>query len=55
MNSFHSCVCARTCTHGSDAQVSIPVLHSSACLIKLCTLNYSGATSIFMRILLDKR
>lgn len=34
---------------------SIPVLHSSACLLKICEMEYSGANSIFIRILLDKR
>lgn len=33
----------------------IPVLHSSACLLKICEMEYSGANSIFIRIFLDKR
>jgi essential nuclear protein 1 len=37
-------------------KVSIPSLHSAACLIKLAELSrYSGANSIFIRILLDKK
>ncbi|XP_055612353.1 bystin [Uranotaenia lowii] len=34
---------------------SIPVLHTSACLLKICEMEYSGANSIFIRIILDKR
>lgn len=34
---------------------TIPVLHASACLLKICEMEYSGANSIFIRILLDKR
>jgi essential nuclear protein 1 len=34
---------------------AIPVLHASACLLKICEMEYSGANSIFVRILLDKR
>ncbi|XP_030378167.1 bystin [Scaptodrosophila lebanonensis] len=37
------------------ARNSIPVLHSSACLLKICEMNYSGANSIFIRYFLDKR
>jgi len=33
----------------------IPVLHSSACLLKICEMEYSGANSIFIRIFLEKR
>lgn len=33
----------------------IPVLHSSACLLKICEMEYSGANSIFVRIFLEKR
>uniref|UniRef100_U5EVH8 Putative cell adhesion complex protein bystin n=1 Tax=Corethrella appendiculata TaxID=1370023 RepID=U5EVH8_9DIPT len=33
----------------------IPVLHTSACLLKICEMEYSGANSIFIRIILDKR
>ncbi|GAM29411.1 hypothetical protein SAMD00019534_125870 [Acytostelium subglobosum LB1] len=38
------------------AKVSIPVLHSSVALIKLAGLTeYNGATSIFIRTLIDKK
>lgn len=36
-------------------KTSIPVLHASACLLKVCEMEYSGANSIFIRILLEKR
>ncbi|NXR53617.1 BYST protein, partial [Hippolais icterina] len=34
---------------------SIPVLHSSAALLKLAEMQYSGANSIFLRLLIDKK
>lgn len=37
------------------SKTSIPVLHASACLLKICEMEYSGANSIFIRILLEKR
>lgn len=37
------------------ARNQIPVLHSSACLLKICEMEYSGANSIFIRTFLDKR
>lgn len=37
------------------AKASIPQLHSAAALIKLATMPYSGAVSIFMRILINKK
>lgn len=37
------------------ARNQIPVLHSSACLLKICEMDYSGANSIFIRIFLEKR
>lgn len=37
------------------AHSSIPVLHSSACLLKICEMDYTGANSIFIRYFLDKR
>ncbi|XP_005175473.1 bystin-like [Musca domestica] len=37
------------------ARSSIPVLHSSACLLKICEMGYTGANSIFIRYFLDKR
>ncbi|XP_062507779.1 bystin-like [Corticium candelabrum] len=37
------------------SKTSIPVLHSAAALLKIAEMDYSGANSIFMRILLDKK
>lgn len=37
------------------ARNHIPVLHSSACLLKICEMDYSGANSIFVRFFLEKR
>ena len=37
------------------AKTSIPVLHSSAALLKIAEMEYSGANSIFLRTLLDKK
>lgn len=37
------------------AKNSIPMLHSAAALLKLVEMRYSGANSIFIRILLDKK
>lgn len=37
------------------ARNKIPVLHASACLLKICEMEYTGANSIFIRIFLDKR
>jgi essential nuclear protein 1 len=37
------------------AKVSIPSNHSSAALLKLAEMPYSGSTSIFIRILLNKK
>ncbi|NXV08096.1 BYST protein, partial [Cettia cetti] len=34
---------------------SIPVLHSSAALLKLAEMQYNGANSIFLRLLIDKK
>ncbi|CAG8459531.1 6220_t:CDS:2 [Cetraspora pellucida] len=36
-------------------KVSIPMLHSSAALLRLAEMEYTGPTSIFIRILLDKK
>jgi len=36
-------------------KVSIPALHSAVALLKLAEMEYSGANSIFIRILLDKK
>ncbi|KAJ6262849.1 Bystin [Drechslerella dactyloides] len=37
------------------ARVSIPVLHSAAALQRLCDMDYTGPTSIFIRVLLEKK
>lgn len=34
---------------------SLPVLHSAAALLRLAQMQYSGVTSYFIRILLDKK
>lgn len=36
-------------------KVSIPLLQSSAALLKLAEMPYSGANSVFIRVLLDKK
>uniref|UniRef100_A0A6M2DLN7 Putative cell adhesion complex protein bystin n=1 Tax=Xenopsylla cheopis TaxID=163159 RepID=A0A6M2DLN7_XENCH len=37
------------------ARNSIPMLHSSAALLKIAEMDYTGANSIFLRIFLDKK
>lgn len=37
------------------AKCSIPMLHSAATIIKLSEMEYTGANSIFLRTLLDKK
>lgn len=37
------------------ARNSVPVLHSSAALLKIAEMDYTGANSIFLRILFDKK
>ena len=37
------------------AKTSIPILHSSAALLKIAEMDYTGANSIFIRTLLDKK
>ena len=37
------------------SKCSLPVLHASAAIMKLCQLPYSGATSIFLKTLIDKK
>ena len=37
------------------AKTSIPMLHSSAAILKIAEMEYSGANSIFLRTLLDKK
>jgi len=34
---------------------SVPLLHSAAAIIKIAEMDYSGANSIFLRTLLDKK
>ncbi|KAI8062855.1 Bystin-domain-containing protein [Gongronella butleri] len=36
-------------------RVSIPVLHSSAALMRLAEMDYTGPNSLFIRVLLDKK
>ncbi|XP_070533790.1 bystin-like [Ptychodera flava] len=36
-------------------KVSIPVLHSSAAMLKIAEMDYNGANSIFLRLLLNKK
>ncbi|TIC24828.1 hypothetical protein E3Q11_03552 [Wallemia mellicola] len=37
------------------SKVSIPVLHSAAALLHLAEMDYAGPTSLFIRVLLDKK
>merc|ERR1712029_746682 len=37
------------------AKNSIPMMHSSAVMLKIAEMEYSGANSIFLRILFDKK
>jgi len=37
------------------AKCSIPILHSCAAIMKIAEMEYSGANSIFLRVLLDKK
>ncbi|KAJ2381562.1 snoRNA-binding rRNA-processing protein [Coemansia sp. RSA 2611] len=37
------------------SKVSVPVLHSAAALFQLAEMEYSGPTSLFIRVLLDKK
>jgi essential nuclear protein 1 len=37
------------------SKVSIPVLHSSAAILKIAEMDYSGANSLFLRVLLQKK
>ncbi|KAF8541374.1 Bystin-domain-containing protein [Trichophaea hybrida] len=36
-------------------RISIPVLHSSAALLHLCEMDYTGPTSVFIKVLIDKK
>lgn len=53
---------ARTCTLREAliissilVKTSVPMLHSSAALLKIAEMDYSGANSIFIRALIDKK
>lgn len=37
------------------SKLSIPALHSSAALLRLAEMDYTGPNSLFIRILLDKK
>lgn len=51
-----SCTLREAMIFGSVlAKVSIPMLHSAAALLRLASMPFSGATSIFIRVLLDKK
>ena len=36
-------------------RTSIPVLHSAAAMLKIAEMPYTGANSIFLRVMLDKK
>ncbi|CCJ28685.1 unnamed protein product [Pneumocystis jirovecii] len=55
-------ICESNCTLKEAAiigsvlsKVSVPVLHSAAALLRLSEMDFSGSTSLFIRILLDKK
>ena len=51
-----SCNLREACIIGSVlTKVSIPVIHSAACLLKLAEMRYTGANSLFIRVLLNKK
>ena len=37
------------------SKMSVPLLHASVALVKLCEIEYSGPTSYFIKILLNKK
>ena len=37
------------------AKNSVPVLHSAAAMLKIAEMPYTGASSMFLRVLLDKK
>ena len=37
------------------ARVSVPVMHAAAAMLKLSEMPYNGATSLFLRVLLNKK
>ena len=45
------------CSHASrlPRQVSIPVLHSAAALLRIAEMPYTGANTVFILTLLDKK
>ncbi|KAL0638945.1 snoRNA-binding rRNA-processing protein [Maublancomyces gigas] len=36
-------------------RISVPVLHSAAALLRLCEMEYTGPTSVFIKVLIDKK
>ena len=36
-------------------RVRIPMMHSAAAMVKIAGMEYSGATSLFLRVLIDKK
>ena len=55
-------LCQQQCTLKEAVIISsiinkctVPVLHSCAAILKLATMPYSGGTSVFLRVLLDKK
>ncbi|CUS13134.1 unnamed protein product [Tuber aestivum] len=36
-------------------RISVPVLHSAAALLRLCEMDYTGPTSVFIKVLIDKK
>lgn len=36
------------------SRTSVPILHSCACLLKICEMAYTGANSVFIRCFLEK-
>ncbi|KAK9711445.1 snoRNA-binding rRNA-processing protein [Basidiobolus ranarum] len=51
-----SCTLKEAAIFGSVLiKVSVPVLHSSAALLRLAEMEYTGPNSLFIRVLLDKK
>ncbi|ORX68064.1 Bystin-domain-containing protein [Basidiobolus meristosporus CBS 931.73] len=51
-----SCTLKEAAIFGSVlTKVSVPVLHSSAALLRLAEMDYTGPNSLFIRVLLDKK
>ncbi|KAL7276672.1 snoRNA-binding rRNA-processing protein [Rhizina undulata] len=36
-------------------RISVPVLHSAAALLRLCEMDYTGPTSVFIKVLIEKK